>query len=349
MSIEGFIFLIVFVISVLVSGVAYWLVQQHKNFGKDTQGGPQKVHRGNVARTGGVAIFIAVFLASFFSHSPLLLLLIFVGTPVFVAGFIEDVTNSVGAKTRLLTSLATGCLFCWVTGYTITNVDARAIGYFLAIPVVSFLVTSLAVAAMTNAVNIVDGLNGLAGGASILMISSLGALSIQHGDDELFVICCILGSSSLGFLVWNFPFGKVFMGDGGAYFLGALIAGIAVLLPERNHEISPFSSLLIILYPFYELVRTSVRRFVANGVQMLEADDQHLHSLIYKIISSHVPIAKPLQNSLASLLVLPLPLGCCAWAFQFFDNRTFLIVGIFSFLLLYEVLLARVISMVKHQ
>ena len=105
-----------------------------------------------------------------------------------------------------------------------------------------------------------DGLNGLAAATAMLMIASFGLLAEKFGDTELAMICFLLIASGAGFVVWNFPFGKIFLGDSGAYLLGALAATLSVMLPERNAEISPFSSLLIVIYPFYELIRSFVRR-----------------------------------------------------------------------------------------
>lgn len=348
MSAEVQNYSIAFLSSLLVSGAICWLAHQRNQTDCESLAGPQKIHEGAVPRIGGMAVMIGVFvsLVLFRNVSISLFGLLFIAiTPVFLAGIVEDFTGSVSARLRLLISLFSGCIFCWITGYQITSVGIDAFRFLLAIPVFSFLMTSLAVGAMANGLNIVDGLNGLASTTAILMITSFGILSGQLGDFELQVICFSIVSVCLGFLIWNFPFGKIFLGDGGAYCLGALVAGIAVLLPERNDQISPFSSLLIIIYPFYELVRSTVRRIVVAGYQAFEADDEHLHSLIYRFISSRVLIAKPIQNSLASAVVLILPLLCCFWAVMFANQRSLLVSGVFAFVLLYEIAMASVLFM----
>lgn len=339
MSAEAQSHLIAFIISLFVSGTIYWLVRKRNRTGFVDIAGPQRIHQGTVPRVGGIAIIVGlvVSLALLTNVSTSLFVsLIIAATPVFLAGILEDLTGSVSAKLRLIASLISGCLFCWITGYQITSVGIQAFSFMLAMPLVSFVLTSLAVGAMVNALNIVDGLNGLASTTTIFMVASFGALSTRFGDPELQVICFLIVSVNLGFLIWNFPFGKIFLGDGGAYFLGAMAAGIAVVLPERNDEISPFSSLLIIIYPFYELVRSTARRIVSKGYQALEPDDKHLHSMIYKFVSSRVSMRKPFQNSFAAVVVLLLPLLCCFWAVMFASERSFLISGIFAFILLYE-------------
>mgnify|MGYP003706091021 CR=1 FL=1 len=343
MNAELEIYLIAFSISLLSSGAIFGLLRQRNQTGWDSLAGPQQIHQGAVPRIGGIAIIAGVSACFMFFQLPLLPLLTVVAMPVFLAGVVEDFTGSVSAKLRLVVSLISGCLFCWITGYQITGVGVDALGFLLAIPGISFVMTSLAVGAMVNALNIVDGLNGLAGATAILMIGSFGVLFGQSGDFELKIICFVLVFACLGFLLWNFPFGKIFLGDGGAYFLGALVAGIAVLLPERNDEISPFASLLIIIYPFYELVRSTTRRIVAIGIRALEPDDKHLHSLIYKCLSARGLMSKSTQNSLASVLVLMLPLLCCFWAVMFATERSMLISGILVFIFLYETAMASVL------
>src|SRR3546814_12763274 len=87
----------------------------------------------------------------------------------------------------------------------------------------------IAVGGSTHALNIVDGMNGLAGMIATLMALSLALVALQVQDIPIFLISAALASATLGFLVWNFPFGRVFLGDGGAYFLGFMLAELAVI------------------------------------------------------------------------------------------------------------------------
>ena len=347
MSTEIQISIICLLFSFFASGVIVLRSRQRSQFGADSLTGPQKAHQGVVPRIGGLTIFFASIAGlTFFQTSvPVLFFtLLIMALPVFLAGLAEDFTGLVSARFRLFGSLMSGGLFCWLTGYRITFVDIGLADIFLSIPVISMMLTAVAIAAFVNATNLVDGLNGLAATTAIIMIASFALLAIQSGDAELNMICAVLISSILGFLIWNFPFGKIFMGDGGAYFLGALVAGIAVIVPERNHEISPFSSLLIIFYPFYELLRSIIRRIFADGFQVFEPDDQHLHSLIFKAVMRHTQTTKSIQNSLAAMIVLTLPLLCCCWSVIFAEERSILAVGVVGFILLYEAAMAFVVS-----
>ena len=347
MNAEIQIFVTCLLFSFFTSGAIVLRSRQPSRFGVDNLTGPQKTHQGVVPRIGGLTIFFASIASLTFSQTTvpdLFFLLILMALPVFLAGLTEDFTGLVSARLRLFVSLISGGLFCWLTGYRITFVDIGLADIFLSIPLVSVMLTAVAIAAFVNATNIVDGLNGLAATTAIIMISSFALLAMQSGDTDLKMICVALIASVLGFLIWNFPFGKIFMGDGGAYFLGALVAGIAVIMPERNEEISPFSSLLIIIYPFYELLRSIIRRIFADGLQAFEPDDRHLHSLIFKAVMRRIPMTKLYQNSLAAIIVLILPLLCCCWGATFSGERSILAAGVVVFVLLYEAAMALVVS-----
>ncbi len=109
----------------------------------------------------------------------------------------------------------------------------------------------------------------------------------------------------------NFPFGKIFLGDGGAYFSGYLIATLAVMLPVRNPEISPWISLLILGYPITETIVSIARRFLSDNGKIGSPDDGHLHHRIYFHWSGSLMnlFGKRFsQNSVTSIIVWVIPL-----------------------------------------
>src|ERR1700694_4466162 len=94
--------------------------------------------------------------------------------------------------------------------------------------------------------------------------------------------CLVLGGAILGFLMLNFPRGLIFLGDGGAYMIGFLIAEFAVLLVERNSEVSPWFALALLAYPVMETLFSIYRKRVLRGQSPGDPDGLHLHMLIYK-------------------------------------------------------------------
>ena len=301
--------------------------------------GPQKIHTDPTPRIGGLGLIIAMFVQALFlpdEVSHLALLILSAVLPVFLAGFAEDVTNAVSPRFRLLTSFIAGVGFCGLTGVWVTDVELSAANYFLSISAVGIGFTVLAIAALSNAFNIIDGLNGLSIGTAFFMSLTIGILAVHGNDATMMALATCLSASLLGVLLFNFPFGKIFVGDGGAYFMGAMIAAMAVLLPERNDAVSPYASAIIVVYPFYELMRSFLRRLVGNGAAPMQPDNKHLHSMVFRFVRQHCPVKSLLQNSFASCAVLILPLMNCIWALNYFDDRDKLIIGLLGFIVVYE-------------
>jgi UDP-N-acetylmuramyl pentapeptide phosphotransferase/UDP-N-acetylglucosamine-1-phosphate transferase len=144
-----------------------------------------------------------------------------------------------------------------------------------------------------------------------------------------------LAVSPSGVLWFNFPFGRICVGDGGADFMGAMIGAMAVLLPECNDALSPYASAIIVIYPFYEPMRSFLRRLVGNGAGLMQPDNKHLHSMMIHFVGQHCPVKSVLQNSIASCVILILPLMNCIWALNYSDDRDKLIIGLLGFIIVY--------------
>jgi UDP-N-acetylmuramyl pentapeptide phosphotransferase/UDP-N-acetylglucosamine-1-phosphate transferase len=265
-------------------------------------------------------------------------LIMAMAVPVFLAGFVEDVTAKVTPSTRFLVSMITGLLFVWFTGYSITRVDINLINPILSIEFISIFLTVLSLAGLANAMNIIDGLNGLASGTALFMCAAIVFVSIRFDDHEFIFIGLSLVSALVGFMIWNFPKGRVFLGDGGAYFIGAIIAGLVIALPERHSEISPFFSLSLVSYPIYELLRTVLRRSIVSGRQAFDPDNQHLHSLLYHVVLKRTNFSSTAQNALASTCMLTFPLILSICSIGNYGDISFLVVMLISFICIYEMM-----------
>lgn len=136
----------------------------------------------------------------------------------------------------------------------------------------------VAISGLTNAINIIDGFNGLASGTSVFILLFIAWLAHQVGDADLAEMALILMSTVLGFMLLNYPFGKIFLGDSGAYFVGFLIACLAIMLPTRNPEVSPWTLLTICAYPVWESLFSMGRRWFMR-MSATAPDHLHLHTL----------------------------------------------------------------------
>lgn len=339
--------LITAVVAVLIVMTTRW----HGKHSFDSNDGVQKFHSAPTPRIGGVAIIsglIAAWLLSPEPTSKLLGAMLIAGLPSFAAGLIEDFTKSVGIRDRLLATMFSGILAWWLTGYSLTHIDIAPIDYFLAYLPVALAFTAFAVGGVANSVNIIDGFNGLAAGTIIICFSAFGLIAWQAGDADLAKLCVIFVSVVAGFFVVNFPFGKIFMGDGGAYLLGFLLAWVAVMLPFRNPSVSVWAPLLVCAYPVMETGFSMLRRHYRSGQHPGQADSLHLHSLVYCRVSRvKFRGAKPqLQNSFTSLLIWPLPLLCSLIGVVWFTNTVVMIVSIIICAFVYRLVYLRLTQFV---
>ena len=168
---------------------------------------------------------------------------------------------------------------CLLMGVRLDYVEVPLVDVLLRYSVVAIVVTAFAVGGVANSINIIDGFNGLADGVLIICFSMLGMISREVGDTQLVNLCILLALSVAGFMIVNFPFGKIFMGDGGAYLMGFMLAWTAVLLPMRNPKVSPWASILVCGYPVVETLFSMGRRTVLQ-TGAGNPDAAHLHSLI---------------------------------------------------------------------
>ena len=135
---------------------------------------------------------------------------------------------------------------------------------------------------VANAINIIDGFNGLAAGAMLIMLAAFAVVAHRVDDDLVFSLAVIYGALVLGFFLVNFPGGRIFLGDGGAYFCGFLLAALGVLLPARNADVSAWNALLICAYPVIETLASIRRKARRDGHSVGQPDRVHFHMLAHR-------------------------------------------------------------------
>lgn len=260
--------------------------------------GAQKLHVKAVPRVGGLGLIVGLLmagLASFMAHGnsyPTTLTLLVCALPVFLAGFIEDLTKRVSVRTRLMSSFVSAALAVWLLGAQMTKVDTPGLDTLLQhVPLAAALLTIFIVGGITHSVNIIDGLNGLAGGAVSIMLGGIATLAWLHGDAVVMKLCLWGIAGLLGFMLLNYPFGKIFLGDGGAYLAGFWLAECAILLVARNPNVSAWTALLCCLYPVLETCYSMFRRHIIHKVPSGLPDMAHMHQLLYKWVKGLAPQA----------------------------------------------------------
>lgn len=254
------------------------------------KGGPQKFHVKSTPRIGGVAVLggitagaLIFFLQKKDFAGSFAIILLCSGI-VFTGGLLEDLTKKISPKVRLLFCIIAALLAFFIADVKLSRLDIIFVDDLLGFLPVSLIITTVAIAGVSNAINIIDGFNGLASGVSMIILAGLAYVAFKVNDMFLLFSSVVLISAIFGFFIWNYPRGLIFLGDGGAYLTGFFIAVISVLLVRRHQEVSAWFPMLLVVYPVWETLFSMYRRKFKKGCSPGEADILHFHSLVYKRI-----------------------------------------------------------------
>ena len=329
--------LVTFMVGALIILTQRW----HGRWTHDEHDGIQKFHSQPTPRIGGLAIVAGAFISGFVIDAELKALvspLLISGLIPFFFGFREDITKQVSVGDRLLATMAGAVAAMMLTGIYLNHLDVPGLDWLMQWWPIGALVTIVAISGVTNAINILDGFNGLASGTAAIIFSFFTWMAYQANDMLLASLCLMLASTLLGFMLLNYPFGKIFLGDAGAYFVGFLVAWIALLLPMRNDEISPWASLLVCAYPVVEVLYSMVRRKLSQH-QVGQPDNLHLHTIIYTRLARRY--LKTLPFWMKNAMVAPFIWFCCAvsggLAILFANNVPALAISLISFVFWFHV------------
>jgi len=283
----------VFILSFLASFVFCLLLVRynhlHSQLTSDSDFcGVQKFHSTAVPRVGGLAIIFGALLAltvRFFHNievGTFGLLLVVSAMPAFIFGFAEDLTKKVSVRIRLLATLASAGLAGYLLNAWLSSVQVLGIdNLMLAYPFFAIAITCFAAAGVANSFNIIDGYNGLSAMVAVIILSGITYVAFQVGDHSIMIASLAMIGGLMGFLVWNYPRGSIFLGDGGAYLIGFWIAELSILLTARHPEVSKWFPLLLCFYPIFETLFTIYRRVFIKKSHPGMPDAFHLHQLIY--------------------------------------------------------------------
>jgi UDP-GlcNAc:undecaprenyl-phosphate GlcNAc-1-phosphate transferase len=243
------------------------------------------IHNEPIALLGGVAIYLGLIVALiavllFRGHSPKHLMpLLVCGAMVLIWGTVDDLIE-LRAWMKLIGQVAAASL-AWWWGVRIEFLEKPFVGgYWYPADWQSYAVTVLWLVGLTNAVNLIDGLDGLAAGVCAIAAATLGVMAWQHPSQDSLIVALVaaaLFGSALGFLRYNFNPAKIFMGDGGAQLLGFMLAAISIIgLSKSAAAIAIAAPVLVFGVPVFDTSFAIVRR-LRNRQPIFSADRGHLH------------------------------------------------------------------------
>lgn len=190
----------------------------HDRFSGDHDvSGPQKFHTGSVPRIGGISIAIGLLTAMLVrlqsNNVPTFeITLLLCAIPTFAIGLTEDLTKKISVRSRLFFTAIAAALAAYYLGAQIIRLDIPGIDFVLGFPIVAILFSVFAITGLSNAYNIIDGFNGLSSMVGIITLLGLAYVGFVTGDTLIVFLSLIMAGAILGFFIWNYPRGLIFLG-----------------------------------------------------------------------------------------------------------------------------------------
>ena len=280
----------------------------------------QSAHSGFVPRVGGLAIYIAILVLIpllSFGFIPLsvvfeldaeqLTLLILSAAPVFTVGLAEDLGYDMSPKARLGASAVSSFVAILLFKIWLDRLDIPGVDTLLMFAPFGILFTIFATVGVVNAFNLIDGLNGLSSYVTVSVALSLSIIAFQTGNTQVSIFLVLVVAAVLGFMVLNFPMGKIFLGDGGAYTLGHLLVWSAIILINGATDVSAFAILLVFFWPVADTGLAIWRRWKL-GNPTDRPDRLHFHQLAMRFLEIRFfgRDRREIANPVATLILTPL-------------------------------------------
>ena len=235
----------------------------------------RKIHKGEVPRLGGLAIFIAFSITSLitFNHVEKNIRGIILGSAVIILCGILDDIKTLNYKSKLLFQ-SIAVIFLILNGIQIEKL--RIFNQTINLGIFSWILTGIWVISITNAINLLDGMDGLACGVSSIISFFLAIISIINGNIPIAIIMFSILGATLGFLPYNFKNAKIFMGDSGALFLGFILATATIQGTIKTTATFMIAPTLLLAIPIYDTINIIIRRKI-KGIPITMPDKEHIH------------------------------------------------------------------------
>jgi UDP-GlcNAc:undecaprenyl-phosphate GlcNAc-1-phosphate transferase len=271
-----------FVGALLVAALgAWWIVKRGGRIGLDEPDSRRKLHEKAIPRLGGAPIFLAVGLACVMAGYigglgwSRWLPVAICNALIFSVGFVDDL-KALGAKVKLIGQIGTA-LILYSLGVSIDMLSnpfgegALELGWW------SLPLTLIWLVSIPNIVNLIDGMDGLAGGFGLFICLTLAFIGYYGHQPDVVVVSLAMAGALAGFLIFNLPPAKIFLGDGGAYLIGFFIASVSLFTANKGSVIGALLVIIMALgVPILDTLFAIIRRGF-RGVSIFNADAEHIH------------------------------------------------------------------------
>lgn len=288
-----------------------------KNFfgANERLSGDQDIHSNESPRLGGAIIFSSLLIMSFKSNHDIYALYSLVLIPIFLVSLSEDLYANVKPKIRIIAMVFSSLLFLIMFDYPIPIISIPIIGDLLSNTIFGSIFLIFCITIITNGFNLIDGSNGNAVLTGISISSVLALFSTINNDLILLSFLIFFITVLIFFALFNFPLGKIFLGDSGAYIVGFVTSTTCIIIFYNNPLFSSWNAILLLFYPAFEVLWSFLRK-VLKGKSPFLPDRNHLHIIVFDYL-----VSKKLSTNYANNLVVVFlsPIVCLGPFFVFLN------------------------------
>ena len=283
--------------------ISFFWKKIYKFFSLKAYQSKQRLHVDEVPRIGGLIIYLFLIMITFVAFDSYLLNIILISAiPIIFIGAKEDLFQNTSPKLRLIFMFVSASLFIYFLPSNLPEIDFPLINHVLSFSILKEIFFIFSILVIINGNNLIDGVNGNMALTNIVQLIVLALLASMMGDTLIVESCIILLIPLCVFLLFNFPLGRIFSGDVGAYFYGFSISSIVIYLFGNYAQFLSWNAVLVLVYPSIELLFSYIRKNFFESIGPLTPDAKHLHSLIYRYFNQKFKIH---NNSFVLFFLLP--------------------------------------------
>ena len=310
---------------------------------------PQAFHKEPVGRSGGLASIISLtifFILYYFLFQQILIEYLVLSIALFLLGFSEDIKFKISPNYRLVLMIVILLLFIIFFSINIKSVDLIFLNTWMTNSIFATFFILLCFLFIINGANLIDGFNGLLAIHLLTINTVLLFLNLNNNHEHLIIIITAQIVVLLSFLLFNFPKAKMFLGDGGSYLFGGLVALNIIQTNNLNPQISSFFFCILLFYLFFEVFFSFFRKLYLRR-SPLKPDRDHMHMLLYNYLEKSQKFKD--CNYLNSLTINLVYLGLILPSIFFNGNGLICKYWFFSLIALYIVFYYLLYSFLKKQ
>jgi UDP-N-acetylmuramyl pentapeptide phosphotransferase/UDP-N-acetylglucosamine-1-phosphate transferase len=309
-------------------------------FGLKKYQGVQRVHVGEVPRIGGLISVVGIFLywmmCTHGKAMPFVEALLISSIPLILISIKEDFFHNTRVSSRLLMMFLSCFLFFYLYDINFPQIEFPGLGPLIASSIImSWLFFAFCAVVIINGNNLIDGANGLMPMSIIMQCLSLFYICFETQDMTNMIRVIYILTPMVIFLIFNYPWGKVFMGDLGAYFFGFFISLLTIVIFGEHPELPTWAAVNILFYPALELIFSTCRK-VLEGHNPMHPDPHHLHLKMFFFLKREEEIKPRVSNGLVMPclgLIWAMPFILVVWVFQ---SLTLTLIALFIMLIIYS-------------